>query len=364
MKIGIITFSRAYNAGAVLQAYALQEFLKKSKYDVKIIDFTLRSDYIKYKPWIITLNPFLNLSNFLSFFYKLKQKNVFEKFRKQYFRLTERKYVDGHEMSDLNNDFDMFIAGSDQIWNINLTGKIIPEFFLRFSKKKKIAYAASFGSSIFSSDIDELNKMISYINNFDYISIREQSGVAWCNKYCKEKKALHVCDPTLLFDASFYLNLIKGFKPKYYYESYIFVVDYSARNEYLEKYCEKLALENNLRIIHISSMKFSNKISAIKLHYINPESFLYYISNASYVITTSYHCLLFSILFQKNFGISPSCASDSRLNDFLQTVGLSNRLIHNQFDIKAIIDYEKIADIIEEFKSKSQQFLLNCIQSG
>ena len=153
-RIGIITFHCSHNYGSILQSYALQKYLINKNYDVKIIDYTLRWDYEYYQLFRRELYRYSKkavLSDLFYFKKNLKRKYNFEKFSKRHLITTNKKYYDFQPMEDLNSDFDIFICGSDQIWNFDCTRQIIPAYFLDFADntKIKIAYAPSMAHSSF-----------------------------------------------------------------------------------------------------------------------------------------------------------------------------------------------------------------------
>ena len=180
-KIGIITFHRALNYGAKLQAYALQETLK-AEYDVSIIDY--RCPFIEN----IYYNPFFKKKKSIKFliknilcYKKLKQLNIakkqlydeFLKFDLQYLNISSKKYLP-ENIAEANNEYDYFIAGSDQIWNLRLTGRDW-NYFLEFAdNSKKYSYAASFGGGIQDEDIIDIANRL---KTFQSLLVRERSGV-------------------------------------------------------------------------------------------------------------------------------------------------------------------------------------------
>lgn len=152
MKAGIITFHGAYNYGAVLQAYALQQFLLSLNIECEIINFRTRSqmDFNSLYPKRNGVKSILK--NLLMLKYdseRRDRKNLFEKFINENLYLTKNLYETEKNLYELNNIMDVFITGSDQIWNTNKKADINKAYFLNFvdSKKNKIAYAASIGSA-------------------------------------------------------------------------------------------------------------------------------------------------------------------------------------------------------------------------
>ena len=136
-NIGIITFHCSYNYGSVLQAYALQKYLIKQGYNVKIIDYRSKNYnmYHLLKLWMLKY-PVKLLSENRHLNRLIKRKYNFLHFISEHMRLTEKKYLYSDDLTELNDEFNVFIAGSDQIWNPICTGGIDPNFFLSFVNDK------------------------------------------------------------------------------------------------------------------------------------------------------------------------------------------------------------------------------------
>ena len=194
-KIATITFHNSYNYGSVLQAFALQTYLKKIGYETKIIDFEYGDDYKQYK----LFRTYLYLhqpKSFLADLYRLKKnikrKKSFDEFTKKHLLLTSHHYVNEDDMSELNTQFDAFICGSDQIWNLECTKEIVPAYFLNFvaNNKLKIAYAPSIASATFDGNKEELTNLI---GRLDSVSVREKSTIDSVKEYTdKEINNTHI----------------------------------------------------------------------------------------------------------------------------------------------------------------------------
>ena len=126
------------------------------------------------------------------------------------------KYKNFEELKNLNNKFDIFIVGSDQVWRgIELFGKKNHYFFdFVNNDKKKIAYAASFGVDHWEGDEKLTKKIKPLIKKFNYISVREESGINICEKIFEIDNAVCVLDPTLIIDRQDYQSILDDWKDR------------------------------------------------------------------------------------------------------------------------------------------------------
>ena len=164
-NIGIITFHCSYNYGSVLQAYALQKYLINNGYNVKIIDYRSKNYdmYHLFKLWMLKY-PLKLLAENRHINRLIRRKYNFLHFINESMHLTNKKYLYNDDLTVLNNEFNVFIAGSDQIWNPVCTGGVDSNFFLNFVDgrvNKRIAYAPSLAHASFEDKI--LNEMCGYI---------------------------------------------------------------------------------------------------------------------------------------------------------------------------------------------------------
>ena len=181
-KIGIITFHAAENFGSALQAFALQHVLIKKGFDAEIIDCTLESDMEQYKLFRTQYykeRPKAFLGDILYLKKNFRRKYNYKEFRKKYLKMSAGKFQIGKDdLENLNNEYNVFICGSDQIWNLNCTGGFISEFFLNFADNtsKKISYAPSMPEAV--SPV-YYGKIKASLERFDAISVRENQTIAY-----------------------------------------------------------------------------------------------------------------------------------------------------------------------------------------
>jgi hypothetical protein len=347
IKIGIITFHWGTNYGGVLQSYALQTFLEKKGFDVEIINYAKISFRDSF--WrcfrVRKLNGvFSNIKNYI------KEKNI-DKFRKDNLNLTDRYHsLDELQMNTLN--FDCIITGSDQVWNpygISSHGLV---YFLPFGRAcaKKIAYAPSLGCVDYPKDI--MLKIKPLLEDFNAISVRENSGKSILKNNGFNNVVL-MPDPTLLIDKSDYLKFIK---PK---------------TQESKKYCFFYTLQPNQSLIGSINKLISKKMDIVNTldtytGFKGIESWLSFINNSDFVVTNSFHGVIFSLLLNKNFIVTPIEGSLNGMNDRIYTLldqfDLRERLIE-KYDEGAIlkymnqpIDFENFHKIQNTLRNKALMF--------
>ncbi|MBD3795878.1 MAG: polysaccharide pyruvyl transferase family protein, partial [Epsilonproteobacteria bacterium] len=258
MKIALITIHNANNYGAVLQAYATKRIL--SEYgEVSTVDYDNRFlahqlDLIRFTPSVhgvkMLLHDLLRLPS------RIRAVNRFRNFVRTNMNLTQKLTAD-ELMAGNAGDFDVYVCGSDQIWNpdiVSIDKKIDPIFFLSFAGNgaKKLSYASSIGHHHFSED--EQNEVKSLLEDFTMISTRESDGVAKLQQILPDKEINHVLDPTLLLSKEEWIQAldIQLEEPK---EKYILV--YSVpRTELIKKAVEYFANKLNMKVIAIDQMLF------------------------------------------------------------------------------------------------------------
>lgn len=358
LRIAIITFQYAHNYGSVLQAYALKTLLENKKYKVSVINFIHRGDFEQYKlfrkkyyykhPWGLVLDVIYLKQN------KNRIRN-FESFVNENLNLTPKKYFNSNDMKELNKEFDIFICGSDQIWNLDCTGGVEPAYFLDFADKNKlkIAYAPSLSHQKFSKNYNEDLKKA--LRNIDYISIREKTTLPLIEKLT-DKTINVVLDPTLLLEKEYYEKLLPSNSLKE--EKYIFVYMLEYNRE-LIKFCNKYSKEHKIKLIYITNRRY-NGISMIKgenAFEVGPDRFLEYILNAEIIITNSFHATVFSVIFHKQFIVFKTKRSSSRMKDLLLSLGIKGRIYGENLNINNTIDYSKIDEILSNLRKTSLMYI-------
>jgi hypothetical protein len=284
-KIGLLTFHRANNYGAVMQAYSLKISLQKLGAEAKIINYL--SPKIE-EQRTLNFNKF-SLKKLFKIPFNCILNKRFSSFRKMFLTDTP-KYI----KKDLEKltDYYAFITGSDQVFNPS-GSNFDSAYFLSFAKKsKKYSYAASFGKS-FLSDKDK--KFIApLIKDFSDLSVRENIGIEIIRNLTGQKSSVNL-DPIFLLNKEEWTKIAKQTKEKDY------ILVYLMNNDgRILKFIDKLAHELKLKIIIITTVVkdfFTSKNTIIP----NPQEWLGYFINAKYIVTNSFHGTAFSINFNKNF---------------------------------------------------------------
>ncbi len=358
MKIGILTFHCANNYGAVLQAYGLQEYLKKLGYDTYIVDYRPKYITSQYKTFAKEL-PQGNLPmkvkhllrNILIIPIRKRRCKVFNLFRRNRLKIFKLN------LNNSENDFDSFIFGSDQIWNQSLTGGNLDKIFLgdfpAANGKKLIAYAASTGSL---KNISNKSEIIDQLLKFKAIGVREQSLDIFIGNNIPNSIHSLTLDPVLLAGKQIFEKLIKPIYPdtkkKYLL---LFQLGYDI---HVEKIASQIANEKGLNLVKISSY-FESLTDSNIISDASPEQFLAYVKNASYVVTTSFHGTAFSILFEKDFNtIGLSETVSERMINLLLQLGLEDRFYNNSNKINTTeINYRSVNKKLEQLRIASRSFI-------
>ena len=337
MKIGILTFWWSQdNYGQLLQCYALQKYLRDAGHDAFLIRYDPRNDFIR-TPFILrcfkALNPVL-LCKFLQheIQHKINSKKLleesklndrhFDDFRSNYIVQSETVYTSYNQLKDNPPEADVYIVGSDQVWNfyeyrLNQCRNLVHAYFLDFGSKqtKRISYAASWGKTALPHDfIKEISPLL---KKFDYVSVREKSGINLCRK-CGFDTAEFRCDPTLLLTADNYRSLYKEnddtFKRK---NPYLFLYMLNNTCDFDIQKVYEFAERKNLEIVYVTG---NGKIDRYEKTFATIPQWLSLIDNAEYVVTNSFHCCVFSLLFEKKFGVVPLTKTFAGMNSRIETL--------------------------------------------
>jgi hypothetical protein len=363
MKAGIITFHRAYNYGAALQAYALRTALCKIGFEAEVIDYgkigqTKRFDFPTngIKPFVAAM-----ILNVLSLTNADIRRYRFRKFLKNQMGVSDERYTDHNQLTDIENKYDLFITGSDQVWNPFLTDNDTT-YLLDFVKdsEKKISYAASYGLKQIPNEFEQVFKM--NLSDFKSISVREQAGQVITKELTGHDSTI-VLDPTFLLDADEWDKIAITPRLK---SPYILCFSIMNDPEGLISFCKYLSKMTGYQIVRIANpyLKIENGIKTIATA--GPREFLGLIKNASIVITNSFHGTAFSIIYQKPFfTFLYNNDRDIRLKEITNKLGLTHRLIGEKnkmitkYDIS--IDYSVVNNKLKNEQDSSLNYLSQAI---
>ena len=368
MRIKTITCHDVYNSGASLQAYALMRYLEELGNEVEIIDY--KPDYLNnhYKLGIIA-NPKYEKNLMLKMIYltlkfpgrvlALRKKIKYDHFRDNYLKVTKKRYISNSELKNNPPEADIFICGSDQIWNSKFNNGKDPAFYLDFVPQGKIkaSYAASFATDRIEESVRDITK--ERINKLDYIGVREISALNILEDLGIDN-GIQVMDPVFLLSKETWLNMAYEVDKK---QKYIFVYDFDG-NELIKEIALKVAKKKSLKIYTVFKSDYSDKV----IKGMGPIDFISYIKNAEFVISNSFHGTAFSIIFEKQFVVvNRKEAINTRMRDLLSVLKIENRLISENYNFNNLIkdiNYEEVNKYVNERLEISKMYLdrVTCIK--
>jgi len=373
-KVAIVTLIGYFNYGNRLQNYATQEVLKYLGCNVETIVYYKRVEFKK-EPLDVTIKrkmeSFFNKTNKQRYdalksklTYILYKDLIYERTRT--FKLFTQMNIsesdviyDDYLFNNLAEDYDFFVAGSDQVWHPFIENKSL--YFLSFApKEKRIAYAPSFGvAELPESCFEEYKK---YISEIPHISVREQSGADIIKKLTG-REAVVLVDPTLMLTKEKWVSISK---PAIYKPSRRYLLTYflGKLNNDVKKLVKIIAAHRNLEIVQLTTFKDKKRFTA------DPAEFIDYVNSSDIILTDSFHGAVFSILFEKPFIVfdriheGPSMISrietllskfelESRRWKNIRNKNNINNLINNLFEV----DFSHVPPILEAERKKAIDFL-------
>lgn len=356
-KIGIITIHSDLNYGAALQAYALNQFLRNEGYKSEIINYIKIPNHPRKYPFPVNIA------------YWLMNKPRFNRYRKFLKDSVSKK--SWHSAQDLMNGFneqyDILISGSDQVWNPTCGGlidKLNPCYYLAFAdhnKYKKIAYASSIGSYRFNEDEKVLVKK--WLEDYDNLSTREQAGKEHLESFI-DKEIKVVLDPTLLLKKKEWLDVANSVN-KMEREKYVLVYYIDEIAECVE-YARKIADKHGWKVAMMSNTAKKFTGVDINIPFCGPAQFLWLFANATYIVTNSFHGTAFAVNFNKDFVSVIKRNSPQRAQTLLNNVGLPERLLTDisQMDnLPNKIDWASVNTKLNNLRSDSKEYLINAIEN-
>lgn len=336
MKIGIVTFQRADNQGALLQCYALYSYLKNLERNTEVIDYRNNNIEKVYKIFPLSKNPKLMARKWLKgicCYGELKRRHEnFERIRKKISFSSSMSISDIRQGSAV---YDLIITGSDQVWNTDITRGFDDVYYLNFSGNHiRTSYAASIGSTE-NSDFDK-DYFRNSISALDRISVREKDAAEFISRKTS-KNVVQCIDPTLLLDKSAWEKLSDETDIRLP-ERYILLY-YVQHNPDLRKIAEKLAKERNIPVVCFEkSVKLDCEMIYNKTA--GPAEFVKMIRNAETVVTSSFHATVFSCIFSRDIHIIAHSVTGSRVISLTEMFGIGKRIYssYQDFERKYSID--------------------------
>ena len=362
-KIATITFHSSYNYGSNLQAYALQEYIKKitnEPIDYRIINLRTNIQKEMYKNIYEKSGIKNNIKKVLFFNHKKqlkeKQKN-FENFIQNKLQIT-KEYNNYEELVKEKFDFDYYISGSDQLWNLNARDFDWSNYLEFVKNGKKISYAASFGPTKQRWNKEQQERVRKNLLKYDYLSVREQGSYDNVNKLTKLKPQINI-DPTMLLDKNDWIKLIGN--KRIIKNDYILFYDLSGKNENIEL-AKQISKKLNLPIVITKYMNMKIHFSNFNKHYeCGPIEFLNLLNNAKLVLSSSFHGNVFSVILNKPF-FALNGKNDFRIKTMLEKLDLMDRSItQNEVEKKCIkafdIDFTNAEKLLKNERKKSEEYL-------
>lgn len=371
MKVGMMSFHNAYNYGAALQAYGLQYAIEKMGIECEYIDYRnerrdfnydmkkqIKAEFRKKNypraAKMIVGKPLME-----------RRGKRFETFYSKYLKKTSQVYRNSEAAKELEPLYDKFIVGSDQVWNYVNNGADWA-YMLDFveDNSKKISYSSSFGLSRIPEEYKEIYK--TNLQKFNRLAVREQQGVELVEELIGRRPHL-VLDPVLLAGRECFEQLrdtsVKS-KRKYIF----FYTNRSCQvDDFLRTGFDKGEYKYHILSTHVSPKDFLNPKVDICVS-MSPERFLQEIYNADFVVTASFHCLAFAIMFHKPFCaiLTGDAGKDERLLSLLELIGQKDRILTHTTRVEDLyqeIDYDMVDERLKPYWEASHEYLKRALYS-
>lgn len=369
-KIGTVTFHGAQNFGSVLQTYALQEFVtglyKEAGQTCNYNVINYRTEFQKsfYSIYKSVKNPKNIVKNAVAFRYNaaLKIKNQkFEEFLNNYINLTD-EISESEDLERFGSDFDYYISGSDQIWNVR-AADFESAYYLDFVKNgKKISYAASFGPLKIDWKLYGKEKYSLLLSEYSAVSVREKGSRDSVKELIDRDCEINV-DPTFLLSKQQWKAIQSD--ANYNGGQYILLYCLEPSKDQLSM-AKAISKKLNLPIL---ITRYNNKNDIIngfvKRYDCGPLDFLSYIDNAALVLSSSFHGTAFSMIYNKPFYVFNGM-EDSRISSILKTAGIEDRSIESVRDIDKVspdtVDFSIVNEIINDERNKAGYYLKKALE--
>lgn len=377
-KIGIVTLYTGFNYGSALQAFASKKYYEKLGYESNILGYSdslVKGRDIRIEKILIMFlrtfwRPSLFKKTFLTYQKSLNKeisqnsKNLFLRFYEEKLKVVKLNKTSMKEYGN-KEEVKALICGSDQIWSATAV-YVDPFYYLRFfPKNKRMAYAPSFGKS----QVPYYNKKIirKYIEDIPYLSTREIEGQSII-KELTGKDAAVLIDPTLLINKTEWSELAG--EERIEKDNYILFYFLDIPSDKTLQNLKILSKELNLKIISIPNVSTLFKSEFEKICNIDtgPIEFLNLVKNATLICTDSFHGMLFSInfnknfyIFERNYGVAQN--QSGRIKSILNILDLEERFIKDE-DLKNVeqdINWEKVNKNLEDQREKSKQYIMNSL---
>lgn len=348
-RIGIYTII-ANNFGAQLQAYATARYLISICKDC-VVELVKIADEPEHKNLRTIIKSFLPS--------QILQKKAYKNFESLY-PLTQS--FTKEELINRPLQYDIYIIGSDQVWNVSNGVASHLMYFLPFqTKSPKIALASSFGTSVISQQAKK--EISNYLSDFSSISVRETDGISILKSMGID--AHLILDPTFWIETNEWSRLagnepiIKG--------EYIVTYGFEISNSHIQFLIDTIKEVYKMKVIAINGARIFRHDK--NYNSCGPIEFLNIVKFSKMVFTGSYHGTIFSILFRKNFFVVPHSTKNSRMENLLSLLNIKERMLPTDSSIyksiimnASIIDYAKLEDSISNDQIKTRDYIRKTIK--
>lgn len=369
MKVLLVTIVDNINFGTILQAFALSQKIKDLGMEVEVIDYQRPNsttytqikgiianhnrspiNRIIYSTCALVLVPFI--------------KHRLRRFLKDKITVTQR-FTSYQSLCSADLKADVYMTGSDQVWNTQYNDGVDKVFYLDFTSGKKVSYASSIGMDFYNSD--EISEILPLLHKYSALSLRESKSCRYLEMF-GIKDIFHAIDPTLLLNKE---EWSKMFKPKLKLpEQYLLVYSVEGRNnDYIFQQASFIAKYKKmpLYVVSASDPIKLRKYRCDKIYaFANCETFLELMYNASFIVASSFHGTAFAINFQKEFITITPDKYNIRMEDLIGTLNLSSRVININQPLSMPlqhIDFTKVNKQIEAWRFKSLSYLSSALKS-
>jgi len=362
MKIGILTYHRSHNFGALLQAFALKTYLNSLGYDGQIIDYFPDFHKETYRLWSWRLFWHKNLISKIKSGLKIIFSFAGKRQKSKKINRFIDKYLAPTPIPTADEPFDTVIYGSDQIWryqdNMIFTG--FDDIYFgseQIPAKKRITYSASMG--IIVNNAETRQYLQTALKRFSAVAVREQNLLNFIQPLTTKNVYL-TADPVFLLPREEWETMVR---PAHTVEKYILVYDLLS-SPVVGQIAKILSKNKNLPVVRIRS-----SVNIIENRYnksiIDPIEFLSLIKHAEYVVTSSFHGVAFSIIFKKEFYVNLP-KNRGRVENLLARLGVSERMINSisELNEKTKLNYQTINDAVQLYRRDSQEYLQKALNEN
>jgi len=376
MRIAITTWHTGSNSGTFFQCFGLYEYLKSRGHEVKVIDYVHQpEDFIARGIMYYLRQPIGIVKRKIQRQTAHRKERIFQKPFSDLIKQRDRKFDTAWDLLDktkpirtqeqfekLNDEFDAFIVGSDQVWN---SGMLNRRYFLDYvaESKVKAAYCPSVGTGTIFPRQQQVFKR--YLQTFEYISTREKVLADLLHTLVPEKNVRHLLDPSMLYPRERYIEM--AVLPEYLEKGKYVLCYFTPNNPYQQRMIKEYAAKRGLEVVVMGMFGYSWTVKGATVVCPSPSEFVGCILNAAAVFTSSFHCTIFSIMLHKDLfvferkRVSKTGDINQRYAEQLVTYGIEHRYIRvgEQLNSRhlASIDYKRVESIFQNRLLESKDFL-------